>query len=354
MKFAIWDNFQPREGVSPTQHFEEHLREVEIAEECGFHHYWFLEHHLSPRSPLPSPSILIGLALARTSRIRIGNMVNILPFRNPIIMAEEIAMLDTISGGRVDTGVGRGLKPTEFDTFCLDQNNSREMLNESLEIMTRIWKDENFAFEGKHFSVNKTTPMAPSVVQKPYPPIFISAQSEESIRWAAENDIHFGQIDAPVDECRRDCDLYREIQIASGHKPTPRLFLTREIFIGRTNEEARQRALKYLKEYWELWGRYTQFTEEGRMPDSYATWRKRAPALFAKSYDELIDENLIFVGSAEYVADQINKLAEQLDVAVLACVFHLGSLPHKEVVRSMNAFAEQVLPRVSSPELLSA
>ena len=90
------------------------------------------------------------------------------------------------------------------------------------------------------------------------------------------------------------------------------------------------------------------------MPDSYATWRKRAPALFAKSYDELIDENLIFVGSAEYVADQINKLAEQLDVAVLACVFHLGSLPHKEVVRSMNAFAEQVLPRVSSPELLSA
>ena len=221
MKFAIWDNFQPREGVSPTQHFEEHLREVEIAEECGFHHYWFLEHHLSPRSPLPSPSILIGLALARTSRIRIGNMVNILPFRNPIIMAEEIAMLDTISGGRVDTGVGRGLKPTEFDTFCLDQNNSREMLNESLEIMTRIWKDENFAFEGKHFSVNKTTPMAPSVVQKPYPPIFISAQSEESIRWAAENDIHFGQIDAPVDECRRDCDLYREIQIASGHKPTP-------------------------------------------------------------------------------------------------------------------------------------
>lgn len=346
MKFAIWSPTNPVPGVSHVELYRQQIREIQIAEELGFDHLWLYEHHVSPSGPMPSPNLMIAAAAASTSRIRLGAMVNILPYRNPLLVAEEGAMLDVLTNGRFDMGIGRGLKPIEFDAFCIPQANSREMFLESLSIIKRVWADENFEHVGKHFKVNKKTPLSPPLVQKPYPPMLISAQSEESLRFAAENDLPFAQIDALIEECERDQKFYRDIQVAHGHAPSNRLFITREIYIADTDEQARREAYQYLVAYWDIWNRYTQFTKAGRMPDDYDVWRKRAPMLHKMQFDELIERGLVMIGSPETVARQIIAHQERLDLFALAGVFKFGGIPFDMLIKSMRAFSTQVMPLV--------
>lgn len=348
MRFGIWSPTNPREGVGPVDLYRQQIEEVKVAEECGFDHIWFYEHHLSPSGPMPSPNLMIAAASAVTSRIRLGAMVNILPYRNPLIAAEEAAMLDTLTNGRLDWGIGRGLKPQEFDAFCLPQPQSRAMFLEHIGVARRVWADENFEFHGAFFHINKQTPLSPPCVQKPHPPLYVSAQSEESLRWAAENDTYFCQIDALIEEAERDQKFYRDIQTSLGRKPNPRLVITREIFVADTMENAREAAQPWLIRYWQLWHRYAQLTQDGRMPDEYEKWRQRAPMLAKMSFDELNERGLIMVGTPDHVAQRILDHTNQLDLAALACVFKFGGMPFELMLASMRMFSKNVMPMVKA------
>jgi alkanesulfonate monooxygenase SsuD/methylene tetrahydromethanopterin reductase-like flavin-dependent oxidoreductase (luciferase family) len=345
MEIAVWDTFYPRAGVAAADHYDQLMREVEAAEDCGFAHYWFLEHHFNPRCPVPSPNLLIAAAARATRRIRLGAMVNILPFRSPAILAQEIAMLDNLTRGRLDVGIGRGLNPKEFATLGIDQAASRAMFLEAMEVMLGAWSDGTFSHRGRYFALEKQAPLSPPLLQHPHPPLYVSAQSEESLRFAAAHGLPFGQIDALPEDCRRDVAFYCEAARACGRDPQPRLFLTREVFIAETDREARRDAYQYLLGYWELWGRYAQFTRDGVMPEAYNSWLKRAPLLAAMSYEELVERNMLLIGAPDTVAAQLRALTAELDIAILACVFHLGGLPHEQVMRSMQLFASEVLPR---------
>ena len=345
MKLAIWSTTTPRENSTHVELFERQLQEAELAERIGIDQMWFLEHHLQP-SATPSPNLIIAAAAQRTSRLRFANMVNILPFRHPLLVAEEAAILDTLTGGRLDMGLGRGLRPPEFDAFGIDQANSREMFLESFELISRIWADETFAHHGKYWTVVKNGPLSPPLVQRPHPPFLVSAQSEESLRWAASHDIPFAQIDAMVEQARRDVALYREVQTAHGHQPAPRLYLMREIYVGDSDARARAEAEPYLLQYWDLWNRYTQFTRGGKLPDSYDFWRRQAPMLHAMSFEEILAHDMVLLGGPDSVADAILRLTEQLNLMGLALVFKLGAMPYDMLERSMTRFGEEVMPRI--------
>jgi alkanesulfonate monooxygenase SsuD/methylene tetrahydromethanopterin reductase-like flavin-dependent oxidoreductase (luciferase family) len=349
MEIALWDTFYPRRGVSASDHYDQFIREIEVAEECGFQHYWFLEHHFNPRCPVPSPNLLIAAAARATTRIRLGAMVNILPFRNPVILAQEIAMLDNLTRGRLDVGVGRGLNPREFATLAVDQSESRAMFLEAIDVMLGIWSDEELSHHGRYFKIEKKSPLSPPLVQRPHPPLYVSAQSDESLRFAAERNLAFGQIDALPEDCRRDVVLYRDIAREHGFAPAPKLFVSREVFVAESDADARREAYQYLLGYWELWGRYAQFTRDGLMPDRYNSWLRRAPKLAAMSYEELVERNMLLIGAPDTVAAQLRALTQDLEIAILTCVFHLGGLPHEAVMRSMRLFADEVLPRAQVP-----
>jgi alkanesulfonate monooxygenase SsuD/methylene tetrahydromethanopterin reductase-like flavin-dependent oxidoreductase (luciferase family) len=220
------------------------------------------------------------------------------------------------------------------------------MFLESLEIIRRVWADENFEFHGKYFNVNKQTPLSPPLVQKPHPPFLMSAQSEESLRFAAENDMPFAQIDALIEDCERDQRFYRDIATAAGHAAASRLFITREIYVAETDAQARKEAYAWLLHYWDLWGRYTQFAREGRMPDSYDAWSKRAPVLSAMKFEELIERGLVMIGSPQTVSQQIIEHQRRLDLFALAGVFKFGAMPYDMMVASMRRFSTDVMPRV--------
>ena len=345
MKLAIWSTTTPRENSTHAELFRRQLEEAELAERIGIDQMWFLEHHLQP-SATPSPNLIIAAASQRTSRLRFANMVNILPFRHPLLVAEEAAMLDNLTGGRLDMGLGRGLRPPEFEAFGIDQANSREMFLESFELICRVWADDNFTHRGKYWTVVKNGPLSPPLVQRPHPPFLVSAQSEESLRWAAAHDIPFAQIDSMVEQARRDQALYREIQTAHGHRPAPRLYLMREIYVGDNDQRARAEAEPYLLQYWDLWNRYTQFTRGGKLPDSYDFWRRQAPMLHAMNLEEILAHDMVILGGPERVAEAILRLSGQLDLMGLALVFKLGAMPYDMLERSMTRFGEEVMPRI--------
>jgi alkanesulfonate monooxygenase SsuD/methylene tetrahydromethanopterin reductase-like flavin-dependent oxidoreductase (luciferase family) len=346
MRLAIWSTTTPRANSTHEELFRRQLDEVELAERIGIDQIWFYEHHFQPTAPVPSPNLLIAAASQRTRRIRFSSMVNILPFRNPLLVAEEAAMLDNLTNGRLDMGIGRGLRPPEFDAFGVDQQQSREMFLESFDVIRRVWADEIFEYRGKYWTVQKNAPLSPPLVQRPHPPFLVSAQSEESLRWAAQHDIPFAQIDSMVDQAKRDQALYREVQLAYGHVPAPRLYLMREIYVGDTDARARAEAQPYLLQYWELWNRYTQFTRSGKLPDSYDFWRRQAPMLHAMSFDEIVANDMVILGSPETVADAILRLTSQLDLMGLAMIFKLGAMPYDMVERSMTVFGELVVPKI--------
>ncbi len=346
MRFGIWSPTNPRDGVAMVELYRQQVEEVVIAEQCGFDHYWFYEHHVSPSGPMPSPNLMIAAAGERTKTIRLGTMVNILPYRHPLIAAEEAAMLDNLTNGRLDWGVGRGLKPVEFEAFCLSQARSREAFLEHMQILKRVWADENFRFEGAHFKIDKQTPLCPMPVQKPHPPLYCSAQSEESLRWASDNDVYFVQIDSLVDEAKRDQAFYRSLQSARGQAQQKRLVITREVYVAETMEQARAEAQPWLINYWQLWRRYAQLTQDGKMPEEYQKWRDRAPMLAAMSFDELNELGLIMIGTPEHVAKRMIAHMHELDLAAVACVFKFGGMPFDMVLKSMRMFAQGVMPRV--------
>jgi alkanesulfonate monooxygenase SsuD/methylene tetrahydromethanopterin reductase-like flavin-dependent oxidoreductase (luciferase family) len=349
MKFAIWDNTNPRDGVSAHALYRQHLDDVVLAEELGFDHFWFYEHHVTPRIPMPSPNLMIAAAARATSTIRLGNMVNVLPYRHPLLVAEEVAMLDAMTDGRLDVGLGRGgIKPEEWQAFGVEQGRSRDIFDEAYRLLLRIWADENFTHAGEFFRVEKRTPLSPPLVQRPHPPLYVGAQSPESLRWAAENDIPFGQIDALIESCKRDQDFYREIQVASGHKPTPRLFLTLPVYVAESDERARRESYPYIVQYAQKWARYIEVTDVSPYRDDDIV-RQRTPILHAMSFDELVDRGPALVGSAETVRAKIETYRAALDIAVLVCVFSLVSMPHAMVQRSMRNFAARVMPALAAP-----
>jgi alkanesulfonate monooxygenase SsuD/methylene tetrahydromethanopterin reductase-like flavin-dependent oxidoreductase (luciferase family) len=346
MRLAIWSTTTPRQNSTHQELFRRQLDEIELAERIGIDQIWFYEHHLNPTAPVPSPNLLIAAAAPRTRRIRFASMVNILPFRNPLLVAEEAALLDNLTGGRLDMGIGRGLRPPEFEAFDIDQQRSREMFLEAFDIIRRVWADEEFVHRGRYWTVRKNGPLAPPLVQKPHPPFLVSAQSEESLRWAAQYDIPFAQIDSMIEQARRDQALYREVQFAHGHKAVPRLYLMREIYVGESDVRAREEARPYLLQYWELWNRYTQFTQGGRLPDSYDFWRRQAPMLHAMDFEQIVANDKVILGSPTTVVDTILRLAKELDLMGLAMIFKLGAMPFDMVERSMTLFGEEVVPLV--------
>lgn len=346
MRLAIWSTTTPRQNSTHPEMFRRQLEEVELAERIGIDQIWFFEHHLNPSAPVPSPNLLIAAAARSTRRIRFSSMVNILPFRHPLLVAEEAAMLDNLTDGRLDMGLGRGLRPPEFEAFGVDQQQSREMFLESFDIIRRVWADEIFVHHGKYWTVQKDAPLSPPLVQRPHPPFLVSAQSEASLRWAASHDIPFAQIDSMVDQARHDQGLYRDAQSAHGHAPAPRLYLMREIYVGDSDAHARAEAEPYLLQYWELWNHYTQFTRGGKLPDSYDFWRRQAPMLHAMSFEQIVANDMVLLGGPETVAEAILRVASQLDLMGLALIFKLGAMPYDMVERSMTLFGEEVMPRI--------
>src|SRR5438552_12636240 len=207
-------------GLSPLQgqaSFEETLRECEQAESAGFSSIWLGEHH---NHPLLYPAPLIGLAAvaSRTRTIRLGTGVLLLPLHHPLAVAEEAAMVDVISGGRLILGIGAGYAPEEFAAFGVSLEERGSRLDEAVPLIQRLWSEERVTHEGRHYRITNAT-VSPRPVQRPRPPLWFAGWVEPAIRRAGRlGDAWLGGPSATLGELANCVRLFREARTAAGHE----------------------------------------------------------------------------------------------------------------------------------------
>lgn len=194
--FCIFDHWP--EVKSVPQYFRDFLEITQRAEELGFDSVWVSEHHFTRYGGiLPRPQVLLAAMAERTRRIRLGTAVSLVPFDNPIRAAEDFALLDVLSGGRLDLGVGRGLFPFEYDGIGVPQDEGRQRMEEGVEVILGAWQQERLTFAGQFTNVTNLT-ILPRPIQKPHPPLYAAALSPESYEWAARKGYNLLQVPYPL------------------------------------------------------------------------------------------------------------------------------------------------------------
>lgn len=179
LQFFSW----PRRTVPLAQVYERALQRIEVMDKAGYDAVWLAEHHFTDYSVCPSVHMMGVQAAARTQRLRIGTAVSLAALYHPLRLAEEVALLDVLSGGRVNWGAGRGFDATEFDGFGVPMAESAERFREAVAIVQSAWRDERLSFSGKYWQFADIE-VLPKPMQRPHPPVWLAASSTAAVEWA--------------------------------------------------------------------------------------------------------------------------------------------------------------------------
>src|SRR3989441_738074 len=184
MEFGLFFLMQRDEEWSEQSVFDSGLDQMLAAESLGYSSVWIAEHHFNDYGLCPAPQVLASFGAARTKTLRLGMGVSLLPLHHPVDLAEELAVLDVVSGGRLDIGIGRGGTLQDYQTFQSDRADSRERVEEGIALMRRAWSGAPFDFKGRFHSAERLH-VRPATTQRPHPPLYIAANSEDSVLSAA-------------------------------------------------------------------------------------------------------------------------------------------------------------------------
>src|SRR5262245_34729954 len=206
MEFGIFDHVD-RSHLPLADYYEERLAIVELFDRAGFHSYHVAEHHSTTLGMAPSPSVFLAAVAQRTKRLRFGPLVYPLPMYHPLRLAEEICMLDQLSGGRLELGIGRGVSPHEMEYFGVDPALSQPAYFEAFEILIKALTGRTLDHDGK-FHRFRDVPIELHPVQQPHPPLWYGAPHAQAIPWAAQNSVNV-VCNAPVRVVRAVTDSYR-------------------------------------------------------------------------------------------------------------------------------------------------
>ena len=336
-------------------HYQSYVQAMVHAEACGFDWVGCNEHHFSPYGLMANCNVIGGALAYSTRRIKIAMMGNLVPLNNPVRVAEEYAMLDCMSGGRLIAGLMRGI-PHEYIAYNIPPGESWERQREAVQLILKCWTEpEPFGWEGKHFRFPQIS-IWPKPFQKPHPPLVISATTPESAKFAAEMRATMGMVllsDLPMaKECIR---VYKETARAAGWEPAPeQILIGMHTVIAETDDEAK-RAMEKARQYFDrvLMGgprtagrlvlQKTRYYEDDA---SKERWQGRLKKREASSIDEQIAGGMIFCGSPQGVVRQIKRVHAELGNGVFNFTMKIGNLPDAAVRKGMELFRDRVLPEV--------
>jgi alkanesulfonate monooxygenase SsuD/methylene tetrahydromethanopterin reductase-like flavin-dependent oxidoreductase (luciferase family) len=306
------------------------LERIEIMDRTGYDCVWLAEHHFTTFSVCPSVHLMGMAAAARTKRLRIGTAVSLAAVYHPLRLAEEVALLDILYGGRVNWGAGRGFDRTEFENFGVPPDESVSRFRETVDVVLAAWTNDRLTFAGKHFRYEDVD-VLPKPLQKPHPPTWMAASSEPSVQWAAERgfsilmDPH-----SPHRDIARKQRLYEEHLVAAGHRLEGReLPVARLLAVARTREAARAVAERGVR--WII--------------DSYADIKHRPVLPFGNLGPDLEGDRvgkylreMVIHGSPESVRDEIARLRSEMNLEYLLCA------PLSQETFAL--FTDEVLPQL--------
>jgi alkanesulfonate monooxygenase SsuD/methylene tetrahydromethanopterin reductase-like flavin-dependent oxidoreductase (luciferase family) len=334
MKFGIFDHMD-RGALPLGEQYEDRLELIEAYERAGFHAYHLAEHHATPLGMAPSPSVFLAAVAQRTRRLRFGPLVYTLPLYHPLRLAEEICMLDQMSGGRLELGIGRGVSPHEFAYYGADPdpNVARETYFESFAILMKALTGGTLTFEGKVYTF-RDVPIELEPVQRPHPPLWYGASDPAAVPWAAQNRVNI-VCNGPVEMVRGVVERYRTEWRAAGRKfaELPLMGMTRHVVIADTDEEATEIA----RRGYQRW--YASFI---LLWDQHGT--KPFRAAYPNNFDDAARMGFAVAGTPETVRDVLAGQIAESGVNYFLCRFAFGDLTLAETQRSVELFSNSVMP----------
>jgi len=333
MEFGIFDHCDAN-GLPLAQFYDNRFKIVEAYDRAGFYCYHVAEHHATPLGLAASPGVYLAGVAQRTKRLRFGPLVYTLPLYHPLRITEEICMLDQMSGGRMQVGIGRGISPLETKGFGIDPAERVARYEETRQVMMQGFTQKAVNFQGKFFTFNDV-PMELEPFQKPHPPIWIGAATTDSAARAAKNGHNFVSLSTAA-ETRELIDRYRASwKEAHGDAPLPKLGLGRFIVVGDTDAAA----LALARRAYRRW--HDSFHHLWRKHGTVPTAGERA-----REFDEIMDGGR---GVAGTPATCIRMLREQLaesGVNYSVGQFVFGDMSLEEALGSITRFVGEVMPAV--------
>lgn len=347
MEFGMFHEFQCPEGRSEAQAFAESFAQVEAAERWGLDAMWLAELHMAPRrSVLSAPLSIASAIAARTTRIKIGTAVQVLPLCHPVRIAEEAATVDHISHGRLIFGVGRSGFVWTYEAYGVPYGESRERFAETLEIIKRAWTERRFSYAGKYYSFDNVC-LVPKPYQKPHPPIRVAATSSDTFPaiGALGYPIFVAVRLGTLFELGPDIRAYREAYRVAGHPGQGEVFLRVPVYIAETAEQAYAEPEQSIMHFYRYLGRGLEASATSAGTRAIERRAERGQRLQSITYDEALRDKLV-VGTPEMVVERLHELREELGLSGILAELNCGGLiPHERVMNSLRLLCEQVMPR---------
>ncbi len=348
MKFGVFYVLEARDGDF-RRAWEEMLEQISLADELGFDTVWLAEHHGSTYGTMPSPQVAAAAVAMHTTRMRIGIAVSILPFDNPLRIAEYYAMVDVISNGRLDFGVGRGYQPREFRMLGMGdkQAHSRELFRESLDIVLGAWQSDDFSYAGKHYHVENVN-LIPKPVQRPHPPVYMAAISPESFKIAAEKGLQLMVTPTlmTMDELKENVLVAQKEMAALGADPAKFDFpMNWQMHIAESGEAAKAATADALGWYFE---KVMALVPQGDdTPPGYERYAELAAQFKAQGtvdVEGLREGGIILLDDPKTAIEKITALNRDIGQKQISCWMRIGGLENAKVKSSIKRFAEEVIP----------
>jgi len=338
MDFGTFLLLQSPSSRGADEIFGRGIKVAQLADRLGFESIWCAEHHFSTYGYLSRPLMFAAHLATQTERIRVGSAVVVLPLHHPLIVAEEIATADLLSGGRLDVGLGRGYQTYEFERLGFTLDESRERFDEAVDILLAAFEGEPFSYEGKHYAFDETC-VFPTPVQKPRPPIWVVGQSEESIAAIARRGFNMvsGGFGVPLERLRAFREGFDKLITDPDVKSTVRVSTQRPVYV---TDNVSELAEVVEQARWNM--RVTLSLRQGleRVEKGHAM---AVPFEQEPADAELLDRYFV-MGTPETCIMKLSELRDAMGIDHFNANFWFGDLEHDRVVRSMERFATEVMP----------
>jgi len=351
MEFGLFVEFPSREGTTQAQIFKDSMELIQAAEDSGSEGVWLAEYHFDPgRSVLSAPVTVAGAVAARTKKVKIGLAVHVLPLRNPVQIAEEIATLDHLSDGRLDFGIGRAAFPRIYQGYGFDYAESRDRFDECLEIILRSWTEERFSFKGKFYQYDDLC-VVPKPLQKPHPPIRIGATSEDTFELV-------GRMGYPIfinpSRVTTLLDLkplvaeFHQAREKAGHTGQVDVGLRVPVYVAETKEKAYSEPKEStMFQMQRLINVITQSIGAAGISagDDRAAQAERLKAM---TYEDVLANTVVY-GTPESVVERLQQLQEELGLTQVIYEVNFGcNVPLEHQIKAVQLINEQVAPNLNS------
>jgi alkanesulfonate monooxygenase SsuD/methylene tetrahydromethanopterin reductase-like flavin-dependent oxidoreductase (luciferase family) len=336
LTFGVFDHMDKSDRPL-TQQYEERLRLIETYDRVGFHAYHLAEHHATPLGMAPSPGVFLAAVAQRTKRLRFGALVHTLSLYHPLRLIEEICMLDQMSGGRFELGIGRGISPHEIAYFGVDPADAQALYVEVSAIVLKALTSRSLTHHGAFFRFDDV-PIELEPVQRPHPPLWCGTSSPDSATWLADNRVNV-VMNAPPSRVRLIVDRYREEWARSGGNPAslPFLGMARHVVVADSEAEAVKAAAPAYAQWRHamllLWDKHGTKPPNVNLPQRFEDFAGAGAAL---------------VGTPDKVAAAIEEQADTAGTNYMVCRFAFGDLPFEVSRRSVDLFASEILPRFAA------